>query len=333
MIRRSFIFVVIVSLTAFSVIAQDEQPKGDPERAARLLTWTMSGDGGYLGVQTRDVGSENYASFGLSAVRGVAVEEVIEGSPAAAAGLQKGDVILRFNGEDVTSARKLTRLVSEVAPDHTVTMTVFRSGSEREMTVTIGKRPAPTFERGAFSMSIPKIPEIPSTPGVPAMPPMGELPGIFAAPRGDAGDVFVWRSGGSRQIGVGVTPLTKQLADHFGVANGVMINNVREDSPASRAGLRAGDIIVEVDGNEVKGDFDLIRAITEKKEGDVSLTIVRDRNRQTVTVTPEAAKDGLERLFEFREENDGPNRMRLTRPARPAAPMPLNQLFVPGRVI
>jgi serine protease Do len=298
MIRRSFVFIAIASFATMAVIAQDVQPKGDPERAARLLTWTMSGDGGYLGVQTRDVSSENYASFGLSAVRGVAVEEVIEGSPAAAAGLQKGDVILRFNGEDVTSARKLTRLVSEVAPDHNVAMTVFRSGSEREVTVTIGKRPAPKFENGAFSMSIPKIPEIPGTPGVPAMPPMGDLPGIFAAPRGDGGDVFVWRSGGSRQIGVGVTPLTKQLADHFGVANGVMINNVREDSPAARAGLRAGDIIVEVDGKEVKGDFDLIRAISEKKEGDVSLTIVRDGNRQSVTVTPEAVNSGLERFFE-----------------------------------
>jgi serine protease Do len=263
----------------------------------------------------------------------VAVEEVIEGSPAAAAGLQKGDVMLRFNGEEVTSARKLTRLVSEVAPDHTVTMTVFRSGAHREVTVTIGKRPTPKFQRGAFSMSIPGIPDIPDAPGVPAMPPMGELPGILATPRADGGDVFVWRSVGSRQIGVGVTPLTKQLADHFGVANGVMINNVREDSPGSRAGLHAGDIIVEVNGKEVKGDFDLVRAISEKKEGDISLTIVRDRNRQTVTVTPEAAKDGLERLFEFREEEDGPNRMRLTRPARPAAPMPLNQLFVPGRVI
>ena len=66
------------------------------------------------------------------------------------------------------------------------------------------------------------------------------------------------------------------------------------DSPAAKAGLKAGDIIVEAEGKEVKGEGDLIRAIAEKKEGDVTLTIVRDRNRQTIRVTPEEAKDGLQ---------------------------------------
>jgi len=74
-----------------------------------------------------------------------------------------------------------------------------------------------------------------------------------------------------------------------------------------KAGLKAGDVIVEADGKEVKGMTDLIRAVNEKKEGDVSLTIVRDKNRQTVRVTPEMSKDGTMRFEPFFE--NAPNQM------------------------
>ncbi len=310
MLRKTFLTVSILSLAAAAAIGQDPAPMPNAERAVRPFS-LFTGDGGYLGVQTVDVNAENYAGYGLSSVRGVAVEKVLDGSPAQAAGLQERDVIVRFNGEDVTSARKLTRLVSEVAPDHKVTLTVLRSGSERELQATIGKRPMPKFENGAFSMSIPGVPE-PFELKVPRIP---DAP--MAIPRGE-GDVFVWRTSSSRQIGVGVTPLTKQLAEHFGVESGVMINNVREDSPAARAGLRAGDIIVAVDGNEIKGDGDLIRAIAAKAEGDVEITFVRGGARQSIRVTPEARKTDL----------SAPPAM----PARPAVPMPMDVFSVPGRV-
>ncbi|HLM62168.1 MAG TPA: PDZ domain-containing protein, partial [Pyrinomonadaceae bacterium] len=139
--------------------------------------------------------------------------------------------------------------------------------------------------------SLPNIQSLPRTMQTVPIPPMRE---------GDP-NVFVWRGGASRQIGVGVTALTKQLSDYFGVTegNGLLINNVRENSPAARAGLKAGDIIVEIEGKDVKGQMDLIRAINEKKEGDINLTIIRDRNRQNVRVTPEAAKDGAMKFEEF----------------------------------
>jgi len=88
------------------------------------------------------------------------------------------------------------------------------------------------------------------------------------------------------QIGVGVTPLTEQLAQYFGVDGGILINNVRYDSSASKAGLKAGDVIVEIDGVAVRGALGLVRAIDDKKEGEVTLTIVRDRKSQTISLTP-----------------------------------------------
>ena len=88
------------------------------------------------------------------------------------------------------------------------------------------------------------------------------------------------------QLGVGITPLTEQLAQYFGTDGGILINTVRDKSPASKAGLRAGDVIVEIDGVAVKGSLGLVRAINDKKEGDVTLKIVRDRKDQTISLTP-----------------------------------------------
>ena len=85
----------------------------------------------------------------------------------------------------------------------------------------------------------------------------------------------------------------------------MLINDVRENSPAAKADLKAGDVIVEIEGKEVKTMLDLIRTIGEKKEGGVSITFLRDKNRQTVNVTPETVKpEDVEKLF-----GDAPNKL------------------------
>jgi serine protease Do len=335
MIRKSLAFLLIGFVVVIAGEAQTPAPgaKGD----AQTFSFIFDGDGGYLGVQTEEVTKDNFAKYGLREVRGVAVEKVMEGSPAEKAGLQTGDVIVRFNNEEVTSVRKLTRLLGEVSPDHQAKITVLRGGGERELTATLGKRPTPKFEDGSFGMSVPGVPGVPRVERVP-FPPSGEMPVLppmqsIPMTPGTPDQPFVWRSGSGRRIGVGVTPLTKQLSEYFGVSGGVMINEVRADSPAAKAGLKAGDIIVEADGKELKGEVDLIRAIAEKKEGDVTLTIVRDRNRQTIRVTPEESKDGFNSFFEFPNAPDGmvaPQQFRL---AVPMTPVPMSGFRFPGRVL
>ena len=94
------------------------------------------------------------------------------------------------------------------------------------------------------------------------------------------------------QIGVGVTPMTEQLAKYFGVEHGILINSVRDNSPASKAGLKAGDVIVDIDGIPVNGALGVVHAISDKGESDVVITIVRDRKRQTTSITPAKADIG-----------------------------------------
>lgn len=325
--RTIFAFVAMMSL-GLVVVAQEAAKRA--EKAPKAFTFAFGGDGGYLGVQTVEVNKDNYSKFGLSSVRGVAIEKVVEGSPAAAAGLRDGDVIIAVNGDEVASSRKLTRLITEIDPDHTAKITVLRNGNQQDITATLGKRPTPRFENGAFAATIPNRIEMPEFKEFPRI----DVPGIAIAP-GMNGKSFAWGVGQGRTIGIGVYAMTKQLGERYGVESGVMINNVRNDSPAAKAGLRAGDIIVEADGKAVKNNLDLIRAINGKKEGDIQVTFVRDRDRKTVSITPEVSKDSG---FVFSTDGEGmfpaprPGAASVARPAMTSVP-PVPAMMYPGRVL
>jgi serine protease Do len=320
MLRNTAALFLLFVLAGVVVSAQEKAETPRPERLARVFSLL---DGSYLGVQTQEVTRENFSKYGLSAVRGVAVEKVFDNSPAAQAGLQAGDVIVRFNGEEITSTRKLTRLIAEVAPDHQARITVFRAGSEREITVTMGKRPTPRFENGTFEMRVPPVGEL-KIPLPPNAPRFEGFKGRILTPGEDG--VFFY--GNNRQIGVSVSTLTKQLGDYFGIADGkgLLINNVRADSAAAKAGLKAGDVIVEVEGKPVDDMGDLIRGVNEKKEGDVTLTIVRDRNRQTIRVAPEKPK-GDSFFYNFDDDDNGA--LTPAAPKPPKAPSPVAPPFAP----
>jgi len=278
------VLFLLVSFSLTGGIAFAQQPAAPPAPPAQPAPLTQAFgnafslfvEGGFLGVNVEDIDKEKAARYGLRDARGVGITSVVAGSPAEKAGLRKDDVILRFDGENVTSARKLTRLVSEVAPDHTVKLTISRGGSEQDVAVTIGER------------------KNLSNAGVWAGPrggvwSLGDLPegNIFKRD----GDSLVFAFGNNRRIGVSTMQLTKQLADYFGVTDGkgVLVTSVTEDSPAAKAGIRAGDVITAVDGEKIDGSGDLSRGLNKKKEGDVSLTLIRNRSQLNVTVTPKAA--------------------------------------------
>lgn len=287
MYRKIFALSLFFVIGTISISAQiTPQPEG---RYRAMLVPAFSGS--FLGVQTVDVTNENYSRFGLSEVRGVAVDKVVKNSPAEKAGLQNGDVIIRFDGESVTSVRKLTRLIGEVAPDHKINITVLRNASERDIEITLAKREM-NFDAGGFYGRgnielLENMPTLPRTPRVPISPPTPY------PPMGNDGNVSIWGTGASRQIGVTVTRLSNQLADYFGVAEGkgLLINEVRADSPAAKAGLKAGDVIVEIDGKKIEKNIDLIKAVNEKKDGPVAIIVIREKKRQTFLLEPQKSDE------------------------------------------
>ncbi len=264
-------------------------PPQSPAPPADVMTFFFEGN--FLGVRTEEVTRENASRYGLSGEpRGVGVREVIKGSPAEKAGLREGDVILRFDGEQVSSARKLTRLIEESAPEHAARVTVLRGGSERELSATLARR-GPFVRSDVGPMTVYGLGNAPHLAddlfgkselwehkGEELRERLEDMqrkhPGVIAL-------------GSSRRIGVTTSGLGKQLAEYFGVPHGVLVSSVEANSPADKAGLKAGDVVTEVDGKKVEDADDLVRALGAKEEGEVTLTVVRDRKQRTVRVTPE----------------------------------------------
>lgn len=309
MFRKQLLIAAGLSLSlacGAQVFAQSGAAQREAEEtAARALSVVIGGN--FLGIRTESVTRETMGRYNLSGEpRGVAVASVVADSPAARAGLQQGDVILRFDGEAVNSPQKLQRLISESAPGHTARLTVARGGSEREFTAALAKR------EGGTSFGLMRTPDGQGfrwndeewkkraeewqryqreweRNGEEWRKRSEEFrQQLERMPRGN----FALGFNAGRRIGVSTTALTEQLADYFGVSDrkGLLVTSVSANSPAARAGIKAGDVITEVDGERVAEAGELARAINRKDAGEVTLTVVRERNRRSVRVTPEKSE-------------------------------------------
>ncbi|MDQ3651281.1 MAG: PDZ domain-containing protein [Acidobacteriota bacterium] len=254
------------------------------------FSFSFNGPGNYLGVRTEEIGDENLNRYGLQrgAARGVGVAKVIRDSPAERAGLKENDVILRFDGEAVTSIRKLNRLIGEAAPEQTARLTISRSGAEQELSVTLSRRQG--FSKGFGTLAAPPAIEELHRLGEQGGRQMENLrrdnPELFKDGRG-----FYFNFGSGRRIGVSTSSLTEQLANYFSISGGrgLLVTSVNDNTPAAKAGLKAGDIITAVNGKSVGEAGELSRALNDQGEGAVTLTVVRDKKERSVTLTPEKA--------------------------------------------
>ncbi|HET6976609.1 MAG TPA: PDZ domain-containing protein [Pyrinomonadaceae bacterium] len=272
-------------LTAGVALAQSAPP-APPEPPDDVLDQNLSifVDGnGFLGVYAENISRENMTRYHVNQVRGVGITQIVKDSPAEKAGLRKDDVILRLDGESITSVRKLNRIVSELSPDQSVKVAISRGGSEQELTATIGKRSNTNMVQNLLGDG-PRVFkwEGPDFKNFKWETPMTGRDNMF-----DQGNMTFFLNN-SRRIGVSTMSLTKQLADYFGIADGkgALVTSVSEDSPAAKAGVKAGDVITAVDGEAVDSPGDISRVVNRKKEGEVTLTIIRNKSQQTIRVTP-----------------------------------------------
>jgi len=274
-----------IILAAGSALAQQPAPPPAPESPDEPFDHNFEffmGGEGFLGVYAENISRENMGRYHVNQVRGVGVTRIVKDSPAEKAGLRQDDVILRVDGENITSVRKLNRIVSELAPDQSVKITVSRNGSEQDITATIGKRSANFFTKDLLG----KQPKVWKWEG--NEPKEWKFEGPLLNKSFPNNGDLTFMLDNSRRIGVSTMELTKQLADYFGITGGkgVLVTAVTEDGPAARAGVRAGDVITAVDGEAINSPGDVTRVINRKKEGDVTLTVVRNKTQQTIHVTP-----------------------------------------------
>lgn len=220
----------------------------------------------FLGVHVVEIDSARAAVLKLKDEMGVEITGVETESPAEKAGLKVGDVVTEYQGQRVEGTEQFIRLVRETPAGRNVKLTVHRPGASTQQTITvaIGSR-----------KTKPLVGEM--------APPRIEIPQIWMPP-----DVPRAISGlRSARIGVEAEGLGGQLAEYFGVKEGVLIRSVMKGSAAERGGLKAGDVITKVDQKPLESPRELSELIRDKKS--VSMTVVREKKEMTLSVMPEEA--------------------------------------------
>jgi serine protease Do len=237
--------------------------------------WIDAGEeSGWLGVEISEVTAEKAKELNLPAIRGVLVTEVEANSPAAKAGLKANDVIASYERQDIEGTLQFRRMVRETPPGRSIELQIWREGKTEKISVEVGNRTM-TMTRGMKDMK----------PFVLEMPPMDQ---VMEMPR--------FEFGITPQLGVSAEDVSGQLGSYFGAPGdeGVLVREVRPETPAEKAGLKAGDIIFKVDDQPVKTVNQLRERLRAKREQKtVAIGIIRKGAQVSVNVelqTPKPAE-------------------------------------------
>ena len=269
-VARVFFASAAVSVALGVAMAQTPAPSPaiSPAQTARIIQFGSPAGGSYLGIGVQDVDSGRLRELKLKEERGVEVTAVEEDSPAGRAGLRKGDVVLEMNGQRVEGVEQFVRMVREMPVGREAKLQVSRNGEVQTLTAKVAQRKSWTFP-GDRTVVIPAIPGVNGVPRV-TMPDM---------PRA----TMSWRNGA---LGVEAEGLKGGLAEFFGVKQGVLIRSVSKGSPAEKAGLKAGDVIVRVNEKSVDSPADIAAIIRERGDRKtINVVIMREKREMPVTVT------------------------------------------------
>ncbi len=185
-------------------------------------------DRGWLGVSIQEVDKDLASSLGMDKPMGALIADMDESGPAAKSGLKVGDLIINFNGADVHSSSELPNMVGRTAPDTKVPVVVMRKGKEQNLKVTLGKLPVSPTEVAHRNKSVER----------------------------NSSDI----------LGLVLVPL--EQSQRGGPDAGLVVRQVKPDSPADQAGLQVGDIITQLAFNDIKNlnDYERVVKRLPKKE-------------------------------------------------------------------
>lgn len=294
-------FGLMLGLSADSAAQSVDRDSKNKDKDRARVFFTQFPGGKRFGVVIEDSRTADGAKTGVK------VREVVKGSAAEKAGISAGDLITSINGKQIDSSSDLRRSIRELDYGKQASIGVLRNGAPMQMSFTLEKDSENRFYyygwgsgeskeayekameefRRAFEKAESEwknrkegdkdyaksldqyrkaLEELEKAKGVWRIRPrVGQL-GLFS---------------GRGRLGIYPQELTEQLRQHFGVEKdrGVLIASVVENSPAAKVGLKAGDCIVEVNGNPISNHGDLMRELRKIESGEVRITVVRDRQR------------------------------------------------------
>ncbi|MBL8883346.1 MAG: Do family serine endopeptidase [Hyphomicrobium sp.] len=202
---------------------------------------------GWLGVKIQTVTDDIAETLGVPESRGALVSAVTPGSPAAQGGLETGDVIMKFDGKDVTTMRGLPKIVAQTQIGKSVDVEVLRKGATKTLQIKVG-----LLQDEIAGESKPEDEENDS--------PQGASPVV------------------SEVIGLKLVPLTDEIRRKYGLdekVTGAVIDDIDPDSPAGQKGLKPGDVIVEAGQNPVSNPDDVVKSVDKVKKSGRKAVLLR----------------------------------------------------------
>lgn len=251
--------ILLVIFTAGVMILSLSPVSAAPQ--SHSYSWESNDHTGWLGVELQDVTKKLKEKKSLTVDKGAYIDEVVDDSPAEKAGLKEGDVIVKFNGKEIEDSDDLMKAVRKTSRDTEVKIEFLRKGDRKTVAATVGRAP----RSYAYNFRMAPMPHMPSMPRMPKMPML---------PRHG----FRMYTSSDRMDGLELQELSRQLAEYFEVPDrrGVLVTDVEKGSDGEKAGFKAGDVIVKLDGSSIRSIEDLSEAIHEGKKGnEVPCDIVR----------------------------------------------------------
>lgn len=203
----------------------------------------------------------------------VEIAEIEEESPAELANLKEGDVVLEFEGKEVTGTKIFADEIRMRKPGEDVTLKIKRKDKTMKVNVKLGEYSEKDVLR-EFEFEFPRL-----------FSREGVRPDKFF--KFEEPKIFRWQSRDHRFIGIYVQELNRELSDHFGVkeGNGLLISKIEEKSPAAEAGLEVGDVIVKAEGQRVESTRELSEIIQDKEKGEeIEIEFLRDNKTKKADV-------------------------------------------------
>lgn len=235
-----------------------------------------AGKGAYMGIYMENLSEDAIKKHKYPKDEGVLITKVVEDSPAEESGIKENDIIFMLAGEEVGSTSDLSTVVKKHEPGDEIDVVLYRKGKKKTIGITLGEQPYEfyTFNAEDFKDYAMEL---------------GRYAGDISS------SVGFWLKdnfGLKGRLGLHVMEMDEDLAGYFDVkeGEGVLVLKVSEDSPAEKAGIKAGDVVTLVSGEKISDPEDLMDELCGFKEGDeVELTVIRKGKKKSITV--ELAED------------------------------------------
>src|SRR3984957_15154232 len=231
---------------------------------------------GYLGVDLKEIDADRASALKLRDVHGAEVIMVDHDAPAGKSGLKVHDVILQLDGQSFDTADQLRRRLHDMPAGRTVSFLISRDGNQLTVSAQLCDRAALGPQAWSQHFSVPQ-----------------------PAPAARGGESFLGNPAPATAafldsmipqalyVGADVNPVRTQLADYFGVRSGtgLLVESVDSQSPAARAGLKAGDVVTKVDSQTMPSHSDWAKALRRHRGKLVQVTVMRNKQEQVLTMS------------------------------------------------